>query len=184
MIHTEKPTRKFSGRERDGPEDVERDPVALHSARTLLFPGSEHYVSLIRWWWGGWRTPQASRPPCWQVSRSAFSSALVASLGTLVLALPRAPSTPAGRSHTRSNGGGYGGHEAGTLLGAPWVALHLQKDPYVFGVPAPGLWGQRRRTPRRAPCQNHWQYPLGASGVRGVLRERCPGRSAHSPEQL
>jgi hypothetical protein len=96
----------------------------------------------------------------------------------------RAPSTPAGRAHTRSNGAGHRGREEGALLGVPGVAVHLQKDSFDLGVPAPGLWGQRGRTTRHAPCQNHWYQPLGAPRVHGVHRGRRSGRFAHSPDQL
>jgi hypothetical protein len=140
---------------------------------------------------GGARAPAPPRrrrsgvPVAWS-QHPLFAPILPASarLGTLVFALPRAPSTPAGRSHTRSKGAGHGGHEEGALLGAPGVAVHLQKDPCVLGVPAPGLWGQRGRTPRRTPGQNHWHQPLGAPRVHGVHRRRRSARPAHSTCQV
>ena len=55
-----------------------------------------------------------------------------ASLRTVMFALPRAPSTPTGRAHTRSKGAGHDGREEGAMLGATGVALYLQKDPGVM----------------------------------------------------
>ena len=82
----------------------------------------------------GWAVhPAGAMPPVLADAQGCFLFLPAsASLGMLMFALPMAPLTPAGRTHTQSNGAGHGCHEEGAMLGATGVALYLQNDPGVF----------------------------------------------------